>query len=184
MQVTLPGSRNYHEGMESPAPRRAKFIRLPDPAGTPRVAMLLRDPLDRAPQGRCTFKLRGRVFLVPIDVVTVAAVVVMLHMRDEAEERFYAAWIDELAPSGAETLESLAQQRELKVWFAPPEHREAASTVIPNVLRFFASRHLNTVVEIAENSPWDVKRFAAARALLEGQYPDAESLWERLKADG
>ena len=169
--------------MDSPKPRRAKFIRLPDPEGTPRVAMILRDPLDRPPQGRCSFRLRGRIFLVPVDIVTVAAVVVMLQMRDETEDRLYAAWIDELAPSGAEVMESLARQRELSVWFAPPEQRGAASTVIPNVLGAFARRHLSSILEIADSSPWDVHRFAAARSLLERQYPDAPSLWERLKAD-
>jgi hypothetical protein len=176
-------ARNYHEGMDSLQPRRAKFIRLPDPAGTPRVAMVLRDPLDRAPQGRCTFRLRGCMFQVPIEGVNVAAVVVMLQMHDEQEDRLYAAWVDELAPSGAEVLESLARQKELRVWFAPRQRQGAASTVIPNVLGAFARRHLNTVLEIADNSPWDVQRFATARALLERQYPDAQLLWERLKSE-
>jgi hypothetical protein len=164
-------------------PFRAKFLRLPDPAGTPRVALVLRDPLDRAPQGRCEFRLRGRLFQVPIDGITVAAVVVMLQLREAAEERLYAAWIDELAPSGAEVLESLSRQDELRVWFAPAEREGAVATFIPNVLRPFANRNLPTVLEIAEKSPWDAAGFASARSLVLCQYPDAHSLWEQLKAD-
>ena len=182
--VTSPGIDNYHGGMDSLLPRRAKFIRLPDPAGTPRVALVLRDPDGSAPQGKCSLRLRGRVFPVPVEDGTVAAVVVMLQMREEAETRQYAAWVDELAPSGAEVMESLAGQQELCVWFAPPERSGAASTVIPNVLRAFASRHRHTVLEIADSSPWDVHRFAVARSLLVSQFPDAQSLWEELKAGG
>lgn len=170
--------------MDSILPRQAKFVRLPDPAGTPRVAMVLRDSQDRYPQGRCSFKLRGRVFPVPIEKVTVATVVVMLQLSDEAENRLYTAWIDDLAPSGAEVMESLARQNELRVCFAPPERGEAASTVIPNVLQAFASRSLEAILEIAHTSPWDAYRFATARSLLESQFSHAQLLWERLKSGG
>lgn len=168
--------------MDSILSPRAKFVRLPDPAGTPRVALVLRDAQENAPQGRCSFKLRGRVFSVPIEEGTVAAVVVMLQMREESQTRHYAAWIDELAPSGAEVLEALAEQSELEVWFAPPERSGAVSTVLPNVLQRFASRNRETVLEIAADTPWDVHRFAAARSILESQFPDAETLWEQLQA--
>ncbi len=170
--------------MDSILRRRAKFVRLPDPAGTPRVAMVLRDSQDRYPQGRCSFKLRGRVFPVPVDNVIVATVVVILQMSDEAENCLYTAWIDELAPSGAEVMESLARQNELRVCFAAPERGEAVSTFIPNVLQAFASRNLETILEIAGTSPWDAVHFATARSLLESQFPDAQLLWERLKSRG
>jgi len=170
--------------MDSQVARRAKFIRLPEPTGVPRVAMVLRDSHNGPPPGRCSFKMRGRVFQVPAESLTVAVIVVMLQLRVEAAEQLYVAWIDELAPSGVDVLESLAQQMDLSIWFAPPELQAAVSTVIPNVLRTFASRHLDLVREIAESSPWDVRRFATARSLLENQYPDANSLWNSLKADG
>jgi hypothetical protein len=150
----------------------------------PRVALVLRDSQENAPQGKCTLKLRGRVFSVPIEDSTVAAAVVMLQLREESETRWYAAWIDELAPSGAEVLEALAEQAKLAVWFAPPERSGAVSTVIPNVLRRFASRNRDTVLEIASDSPWDIHHFAAARSSLESQYSDAETLWSELKAKG
>ena len=183
-EFTRPGTRNYHTSMNSPLPRRARFIRLPDPAGAPRVALVIRDSQDCAPQGRCTFKLRGRIFSVPLEDVTVATIVVMLQMREESAERLYAAWIDEHDPSGAEVMESLAQQEQLGVWLARREGGEAASTVIPNVLQSFARRHLDSLLEIANTSPWDLHHFAAARAHLESQFPDAQSLWKQLKTDG
>lgn len=164
-------------------PRRARFIRLPDPAGSPRVALVLRDSQDSAPQGRCTFKLRGRVFSIPLEDLTVAAIVVMLQMREESAERLYAAWVDEHDASGAEVMESLAQQEQLSVCFSQREGGGAASAVIPNVLQSFARRHLDTLLGIASTSPWDLHHFAAARAHLESQFPDAQSLWMQLKTD-
>jgi hypothetical protein len=164
-------------------PGQATFLRLPDPTGIPRVALLLCDDRERTPLRRCSFKLRAKVFQAEVNSLTVAAVVVMVQLRTEEEERYYVAWIDELAPSGAEVLEAIAGQRELKVWFTPADKKDACSAVISNVLRVAANRHLSVVLEIASNSPWDVHDFAACRSQLESEFPTADSLWEQLKAD-
>jgi len=164
-------------------PGQATFLRLPDPTGIPRVALLLCDDRERTPLGRCSFKLRARVFQVEVNAVTVAAVVMMVQLRTDEEERYYTAWIDELAPSGAEVLEAIASQKELKVWLTPPDKKDAFSAVISNVLRVTANRHLSEVLQAASNLPWDIHDFAACRAQLESKFPTAESLWGRLKAD-
>jgi len=164
-------------------PGQATFLRLPDPTGIPRVALLLCDDRERTPLGRCSFKLRAKVFQVEANAVAVAPVVVMVQLRTDEEERLYAAWIDELAPSGAEVLEAIASQKELKVWFTTPDKKDASSAVISNVLRVAADRHLSVVLETASNSPWDVHDFAVCRSQLESEFPTAESLWEQLKTD-
>jgi hypothetical protein len=169
--------------MATLVPGQARFLRLPEPAGIPHVALLLCDQRERAPLGRCSFKLRARVFLQEVNALRVAAVVVMVKLLTNGEERLYAAWINELAPDGAEVLEALANQEKLKVWFAPPDRIGASSTVIPNVLRADARRHLSVVLEAATNSPWDVHDFALCRTWLEDKFPTATSLWEQLKAD-
>jgi len=163
------------------APGQAKFLRLPNPEGIPRVALLLCDDIERVPQGRCAVKLRSQVFLEENDAQTVAVAVVMVRLLVEGEERFYTAWIDELAPTGDEVLEALANQQELTVWFSPPDRRGAVSTRIPNVLRAVAQRHWRTVLAVANAAPWGLEDFALCRSRLESQYPTANSLWERLK---
>ena len=162
-------------------PGQAAFVRLPDPAGIPRVALLLSDNGAASTAGRCEFKLRGRAFVVEIQSVTVAVVVVVVRLLRDNKVHSYTAWVDELSPAGAEVLESLASQTQLTVWLAPPQGKGAASTVIRNVLRDFARRNLAHVQELAAAAPWDVHSFAAARALLESQNSSAEALWKRLK---
>lgn len=167
--------------MSQPIPGQASFIRMPDPGGVARVAMILCDNFDASTAGRCVFKLRGRAFVVEIQSVTVAAVVVIVRLSLDNEQRYYTAWVDELSPSGEEVLESLASQTQLKVWLAPPNGRGAASTTIPNVLQDFARNNVNKVLELAETTPWDIHSFASARALLEGQSATVEAFWMRLK---
>ena len=163
------------------SPGQAKFLRMPSPEGIPRVALLLCDDVERIPQGRCSFKLRAQVFLEKIDARTVAVAVVIVRLVTEGEERHYTAWIDELAPTGDEVLEALANQQELTVWFSPPDRRGAVSTRIPNVLRAAAKRHWSAVLAAADASPWDLEDFALCRSRLESEFPTANSLWERLK---
>lgn len=169
--------------MSQLTPGQATFVRMPDPSGVPRVALILCDNFDPSAAGRCNFKLRGKAFEVEIQSVTVAAVVVIVRLMIDENERFYTSWVDEQSPGGAEVLEALASQRQVTVWLTPPDGKGAASTVIPNVLRDFARRNLNRVLALAEAVPWDMHRFAAARTLLESQNSSAELFWQRLKEE-
>jgi hypothetical protein len=170
-------------GMSQLIPGHATFVRVPDPAGIPRVTVILCDNFDPSTVGRCLFKLRGKAFIVEIQSVTVAAVVVIIRLTIDNDERFYTGWVDEQSPGGSEVLEALASQGQLTVWLAPPDGKGAASTVIPNVLRDFARRNLAKVLSLAEAAPWDMHSFAAARTLLESQNSPVEVFWERLKEE-
>ncbi len=169
--------------MSQLTPGQATFVRMPDPSGAPRVAVILCDDFDASSAGRCLFKLRGKAFEVEIQSTTVVAVVVIIRLTIDNNERFYTAWVDEQSPGGSEVLEALASQKQMAVWLAPPDGKGAASTVIPNVLRDFARRNLKKVLTLAEAVPWDMHRFAAARTLLESQNSPVEMFWERLNEE-
>jgi hypothetical protein len=167
--------------MPSLVPGQASFARLPDPAGDPRVALVICEQAERLPEGRYVFKLRGALFLIEIETITVPVVVVMVSLTSAAQSLLYLAWVDELAPCGAEVLDSLCAQSELRISAAGVEGKTILSTTIPNVLRKFALRNLDKVAELAVSFPWNGEQFDAAKSIVESQYPVREDFWERLK---
>lgn len=169
--------------MQAYLPGQAVFVRVPNPDGDARVKLVLCDMPEKLPMGRYVFKLRGGLFPVNIHSITVPVVIVMLRLIADSHDLFYPTWVDELAPSGAEVLESLASQAELPIGAAAIDGKVLLSARVPNVLRNFAARHLCKVAQCAENSPWDPDQFAAARSLIESQYHSPADLWEGLRAE-
>jgi hypothetical protein len=125
-----------------------------------------------------------RFFQMEIETVTVPVVVVMVSLTSASQSLLYLAWVDDLAPCGAEVLESLCAQSELRISAAGVEGKTILSTAVPNVLRKCASGNIGKVSELANSLPWDASQFDAARSIVESQYPVREALWERLKDRG
>ena len=123
------------------------------------------------------FEIRGGIHRNASDGFSVPVVSVMLRINAGGEERYYAGWVNELKDG---VVESLAIQPQLPIMFATPLYERVGTTVIYNGLRQMMQKQLATISMLADKCPWQPEHFAAAKAVIEAQFPTAAALWAKL----
>ena len=64
--------------------------------------------------------------------------------------------------------------------FETPQGEHVGGTEIPNGLRPMMQKQLATISLLADNNPWQPQQYAAAKAVVEAQFPTAAALWTKL----
>ncbi len=142
-----------------------------------KVWIVVCDERENLPLRGVAFEIRGGVHHITIGTSTVGVASVILRLTAGDSQRFYACFFNELEQG---VVESLATQPELLILFGTPLGERVGSTVLPNGMRGMMQRQLATISKLAEKSPWEPRQFAAAKAIVEAQFPTAAALWEKL----
>lgn len=142
-----------------------------------KVWIVVCDERENLPVGGVAFEIRGGVHHINFGGSTVGVASVILRVTAGDNQRFYTCFFDELEQS---VVESLATQPELLIVFGTPKGESVGSTVLPNGMRGMMQRQLATISMLADKSPWEPRQFAAAKAIVEAQFPTAAGLWEKL----
>ncbi len=142
-----------------------------------KVWIVVCDEKENLPLGTVAFEIRGGIHHITIGDITVAVASVMLRLTADGIQRFFTCLIDELQQG---VVESLATQPELLIVFGTPLGERVGSTVIPNGMRGMMQKQLATISLLADKEPWGPQDFAAAKAVVEAEFPTAAALWEKL----
>jgi hypothetical protein len=141
------------------------------------VGMVICDQRESITRARVGFEICSGIHRNASDSFSVPVVSVMLRIIAGGEEGYYAGWVNELEGG---VVESLAIQPQLPIMFATPVYERVGTTVIHNGLRPTMQKQLATISMLANKCPWQPEHFAAAKAVVEAEFPTAVALREKL----
>jgi tetratricopeptide (TPR) repeat protein len=149
------------------------------PASTREIAWLLREDSRRLKALAPTevFQLRAGMLIED----KVAAIPILLRVGQFKPRNIWTTWLNVREPGSEQTLELLAKQPRLTVYFVGDQGTVVQSCAVPNVHLDFAVQAMAAIKQLPS---WTAAQFEQLKDRLCQKHPDVISLWQSLSRSG